>query len=136
MYLWVSKTQYFYLFKASYKVSQMFCFTTNFNQDKTIEKPCMRHHMRHRMRLRKCFVLQHMTKHMRSLVRGFEWIEILDLTTCTQPKCFQYEFSIGKKNNTRTVQAESSKFASLLFDHGFQLVIHPRNKKNYAKSAI
>ena len=29
--------------------------------------------------------------------------------------------SIGKNNNTRTVQAESSKFASVLFDQGFQI---------------
>ena len=28
---------------------------------------------------------------------------------------------IGKNNNTRTVQAESSKFASVLFDQGFQI---------------
>ena len=28
---------------------------------------------------------------------------------------------IGKNNNTRTVQAESSKFASVLFDKGFQI---------------
>ena len=28
---------------------------------------------------------------------------------------------IGKNNNTRTVQAESSKFASVSFDHGFQI---------------
>ena len=26
-----------------------------------------------------------------------------------------------KNNNTRTVQAESSKFASVLFDQGFQM---------------
>ena len=31
------------------------------------------------------------------------------------------EFTIGKNNNTRTVQAESSKFASVLFDQGFQI---------------
>ena len=36
------------------------------------------------------------------------------------------KFTIGKNNNTRTVQAESSKFASLLFDQGFQIVIPPR----------
>ena len=30
-------------------------------------------------------------------------------------------------NNTCTVQAESSKFASLLFDQGFQIVIPPRS---------
>ena len=29
--------------------------------------------------------------------------------------------TIGKNNNTRTVQAESSKFASVLFDQGFQI---------------
>ena len=29
--------------------------------------------------------------------------------------------SIGKNNITRTVQAESSKFASVLFDQGFQI---------------
>ena len=29
-------------------------------------------------------------------------------------------FPIGKNNNTRTVQAESSKFASVLFDQGFK----------------
>ena len=34
--------------------------------------------------------------------------------------------AIGKNNNTHTVQAESSKFASLLFDLGFQIVIPPR----------
>ena len=34
---------------------------------------------------------------------------------------------IGKNNNTLTVQAEFSKFASLLFDQGFQLVIPPRS---------
>ena len=28
---------------------------------------------------------------------------------------------IGKNKNTRTVQAESSKFASVLFDQGFQI---------------
>ena len=28
---------------------------------------------------------------------------------------------IGKNNNTRTVQAESSKFASVLFNQGFQI---------------
>ena len=33
-----------------------------------------------------------------------------------------FNFSgIGKNNNTRTVQAESSKFASVLFDQGFQV---------------
>ena len=32
---------------------------------------------------------------------------------------------IEKNNSTRTVRAESSKFASLLFDHGFQIVIPP-----------
>ena len=34
---------------------------------------------------------------------------------------------IGKNNNTRTVQAESSKFASVLFDQGFQIIIPPRS---------
>ena len=33
---------------------------------------------------------------------------------------------IEKNNNTRTVQVESSKFESLLFDQGFQIVIPPR----------
>ena len=33
---------------------------------------------------------------------------------------------IEKNNNTRTVQAESSIFASLSFDQGFQIVIPPR----------
>ena len=28
---------------------------------------------------------------------------------------------IGKNSNTRTEQAESSKFASVLFDQGFQI---------------
>ena len=33
-----------------------------------------------------------------------------------------FNFSgIGKNNNHRTVQAESSKFASILFDQGFQI---------------
>ena len=41
---------------------------------------------------------------------------------------------IGKKNNTRTVQAESSKFASLSIDQGFQIVIRPRNKKMMQKA--
>ena len=36
------------------------------------------------------------------------------------------EFTIGKNNNTRTVQAESSKFESLSFGQGFQIVIPPR----------
>jgi hypothetical protein len=36
------------------------------------------------------------------------------------------KMAIGKNNNTRTVQAESSKIASLLFDWGFQIVIPPR----------
>ena len=36
---------------------------------------------------------------------------------------------IGKKNKTRAVQAESSKFELLLIDQGFQIVIRPRNKK-------
>ena len=35
-------------------------------------------------------------------------------------------FVIWKNNNTRTVQAESSKFASLSFDQGYQIVIPPR----------
>ena len=34
-------------------------------------------------------------------------------------------FSIGKNNNIRAVQAESSKFATLLFDQGVQIVINP-----------
>ena len=34
--------------------------------------------------------------------------------------------TIEKNNNTRTVQSESSKFAKLLFDQGFQIVIPPR----------
>ena len=34
---------------------------------------------------------------------------------------------LGKeKNNTQTVQAESPKFASFLFDQGFQIFIPPR----------
>jgi hypothetical protein len=45
----------------------------------------------------------------------------------------KFRQSIGKNNNTHTVQAESSKFASLLFDHGFQIVIRPRNKKSMQK---
>ena len=32
-----------------------------------------------------------------------------------------------KNKNTRLVQAESSKFESLLFDQGFQIVIPPRS---------
>ena len=36
-------------------------------------------------------------------------------------------FHIGKNNNTCTVEAESSKFASLLFDQGFHIVIAPRS---------
>jgi hypothetical protein len=32
--------------------------------------------------------------------------------------------SIGKNNNTRTVQAESSDFASVLFDQGFQVWVN------------
>ena len=32
---------------------------------------------------------------------------------------------IGKNNNIRAVQAESSKFASLLFNQGVQIVINP-----------
>ena len=35
-------------------------------------------------------------------------------------------FTIEKNNNTRTMQAESSKFASLSFDQRFQIVIPPR----------
>ena len=34
--------------------------------------------------------------------------------------------SIEKNNNIPTVQAEPSKFASLWFDQGFQIVIPPR----------
>ena len=34
--------------------------------------------------------------------------------------------TIEKNNNIRTVQAEPSKFASLSFDQGFQIVIPPR----------
>ena len=34
--------------------------------------------------------------------------------------------AIEKNNNIRTVQAEPSKFASLLLDQGFQIVIPPR----------
>ena len=37
-----------------------------------------------------------------------------------------FHSDIEKNNNTRTVQAESSKFASLSFDQGFQIVIPPR----------
>ena len=40
------RVQYFYSFKASYdasyEASQMFCFTTQCNQNKTFEKPCTR----------------------------------------------------------------------------------------------
>jgi hypothetical protein len=32
-------------------------------------------------------------------------------------------YTIGKNNNTRTVKAESSKFASVSFDQGFQIWI-------------
>ena len=50
-----AEAQYFYSFKAlydaSYEASQMFCFTTQCNQNKLFEKPttrrCTRHHMRH-----------------------------------------------------------------------------------------
>ena len=35
-------------------------------------------------------------------------------------------FAIEKNNNIRTVQAESSNFASLSFDQGFQIVTPPR----------
>ena len=35
-------------------------------------------------------------------------------------------YIIGKNNNTRTVQAESSKFASVSFDQGFQIAVPPR----------
>ena len=31
-----------------------------------------------------------------------------------------------KNNNTRIVQAESSKFESLLFDQGFKIIIPPK----------
>ena len=34
--------------------------------------------------------------------------------------------AIGKNDNTRTVQAESSKFTSVLFDQGFLILIPPR----------
>ena len=37
-------------------------------------------------------------------------------------------FTIEKNNNSHTVQTESSKFASLSFDQGFQIVIPPRIK--------
>ena len=43
----------------------------------------------------------------------------------SQRKC--HVFTIEKNNNTHTVQVESSKFASLLFDQGFQIVIPPRS---------
>ena len=33
----------------------------------------------------------------------------------------KWKISIGKNKNTRTVLAESSRFASVLFDHGFQI---------------
>ena len=36
-------------------------------------------------------------------------------------------YIIGKNNNTRTMQAESFKFASVSFDHGFQIAIPPRS---------
>ena len=42
----------------------------------------------------------------------------------SQPYVWQL-LKIGKNNNTYTVQAESSKFSSLLFDQGFQIVIPP-----------
>ena len=41
-----------------------------------------------------------------------------------------FMFTIEKNNNTRTVQAESSKFASLSFDQRFQIVIPPRIVSN------
>ena len=42
--------------------------------------------------------------------------------------CLTYTlWAIGKDDNTRTVWAESSKFASLSFDQGFQIVIPPRS---------
>ena len=43
---------------------------------------------------------------------------------------------IGKNNNTGTVQAESSKFASLLFDQGFQIVIPPRIVANVPEPTV
>ena len=38
-----------------------------------------------------------------------------------------FKIDIGKKNNTCTVQAESSKFALLSFDQGFLIIIPPRS---------
>ena len=46
--------------------------------------------------------------------------------TDTSTEIIQPVQAIGKNNNTRTVQAESSKFASLLFDQRFQIDIPPR----------
>ena len=43
-----------------------------------------------------------------------------------QQRYFAENSIVEKNNNTHTVQAESSKFASFLFDQGFQLVIPPR----------
>ena len=40
---------------------------------------------------------------------------------CCKMNTHQTFHLIGKNNNTRTVQAESSKFASVLFDQGFQI---------------
>jgi hypothetical protein len=54
---------------------------------------------------------------------------IIKVDMANEPKQQPYfaENSIVEKNsNTRTVQAESSKFASFLFDQGFQLVIPPK----------
>ena len=44
-----------------------------------------------------------------------EWVFFLVNIGTWQHQC------IGKNNNTHTVQAESSKFASVLFDQGFQI---------------
>ena len=39
--------------------------------------------------------------------------------------------AIGKNNNTHTVQAESSKFASVLFDQGFQIWVRRNLSKHH-----
>ena len=52
----------------------------------------------------------------------------IDERVSCQGHCGRGAFAfIGMNNNIRTVQAESSKFASLLFDQGFQIVIPPRS---------
>ena len=56
-------------------------------------------------------------------------ISVLNLNLETQVLIPQKN-RICQKNNNRTVQAQSSKFASLLFDQGFQIVIPPRSPAN------